>query len=133
MALADLDGDEDVDAWRSDFIQVYRNLERQVAWRDVPRIGRPLAIDVHGQAGSPWTLFVSAKRARTQTKFGLLQLFAPAAWRIGSGQLDASGQAERVYSVPNDAALVGAEFWLQGLQGSPLRFSNLERVSFLDL
>ena len=115
LAPGDIDNDGDIDFWTTGMF-VLSNLERQLAWRVVPRIGRPLTLDIHGDADAAWALYVSTASASIPTRFGLLQLFGPAAQRVGTGRLDANGRRSKTYQVPRippslDSAFGGRRSW----------------------
>ncbi|MEM7309451.1 MAG: VCBS repeat-containing protein [Planctomycetota bacterium] len=138
VALADLDGDGDDDALvcGRDLIGLRQlaGLKRHVAWRAVPRIGKPLAMDLRGDPGSVWVLASSAKAASFDLgALGVLGIDPSTLITVDVGQLDGDGRALREFQVPADATLVGGELLWQALLGIPAAFTNVERAVFREL
>ncbi|MEM7309449.1 MAG: VCBS repeat-containing protein [Planctomycetota bacterium] len=138
VAFADLDGDGDDDALvcGQDLIGLRQlaGLKRHVAWRAVPRIGKPLAMDLRGDPGSAWVLASSPKSASFDFGVaGVLGIDPSALVTVDAGQLDGEGRALREFQVPADVALVGAELLWQALLGIPAAFTNVERAVFTEL
>jgi hypothetical protein len=141
VAADDLDGDGDVDvlaaggglyAGGGGFL---RNTTRQIAWRAVPRIGKPLAMDVYGSPFAPWFLAASVHPASVPLgAFGLLGIDPTTLIVTVAGAFDIDGRATAGFAVPATPPLIGASAYWQGLVGSPLlRFTNVERTTFTDL
>lgn len=128
IGFADTDEDGDADMFVGGFstLRYLLNLDRQVRWRALPRVGRPLEIEVHGTAGGFYWLFASAGTLDRPTPYGRLRVDPRALAGLRSGRLDAGGAAVETTLVPANPALVGARFYLQALLDSPLRLSNLE-------
>jgi hypothetical protein len=127
---ADLDGDRDaaISAWGQNRYQA--NLSRQLAWRSLPRIGKPLVLDVYGPPLGVFALLVSIGTGAIQTPYGLYRL-DPAFVRLaGSGFLDASGRGASAFAVPPNAALIGFALHWQSFVGFPVALTNLESTRF---
>ncbi|MEM7309450.1 MAG: VCBS repeat-containing protein [Planctomycetota bacterium] len=138
VAFADLDGDGDDDALvcGQDLLGVRQlaGLKRHVAWRAVPRIGKPLAMELYGDPGSAWVLASSTRAASFDFgAIGVLGIDPSALVTIDFGQLDGEGRALCEFQVPVDATLVGGELLWQALLGVPAAFTNVERAIFTDL
>ena len=135
VALGDADGDGDLDAFignargqqREQQNRFYRNLTRQLAWRGVPRVAKPLTLDLFGTPAWPWHLFAATGTGNVPLPpFGTLLLDPGRLFAIASGGLDPRGRASLTFGIPNDPTLVGLDLYWQALIGSPLRFANLE-------
>lgn len=134
--VGDFDGDDDLDVVFAGYgaIDTWFGLRRQLAWSNVPAIGKPLDFELHGAPGSPWVLAASAAQASIPLPgFGTLLLHPSTLAVIGQGVQDGGGEAHRTFAVPADTALVGIEIYAQALLGAPLALGNLERVKFTDL
>jgi FG-GAP-like repeat len=134
--VGDFDGDDDSDVVFSGFgaIDVWFGMRRQLAWSNVPAIGKPLDMELHGAPGSPWVLGVSTAQASIPLPgLGTLLIDPSTLAVLGQGVQNASGEAHKVFAVPSDPTLVGVEIYAQAVLGTPLRLSNLERVKFTDL
>jgi hypothetical protein len=134
--LGDLDGDGDLDALVSLSGQdvVWSNLTRHLAWRGLPRIGKPLALEVYGAPETPWLLAVAPGAASLGLPpYGTLALDAALLKLVASGTLDAGGRATAGFPVPADPGLVGTALHWQALVGAPPRFTNREVTVFTDL
>jgi hypothetical protein len=141
VAVDDLDGDGDADVLLAGGGQhsgaggLLRNTARQVAWRAVPRIGKPLAMDVYGSPFAPWFLAASVHPASVPLgAFGTLGIDPTTLIVTVAGAFDIDGRATAGFAVPATPPLVGASAYWQGLVSSPqLRFTNVERTTFTDL
>lgn len=129
--VADFDRDDDLDAFlvSQGPAHHYRNLRRQIAWRELPRIARPLTLDVYGLGNQPFAFVASAARVDLPVP-GLGRLMVDPAAVVFSdlGTLDANGRAARSYVVPDNASLLGLRLYWQALIGTPPRLSNVEAM-----
>jgi hypothetical protein len=136
LALGDVDGDGDLDALVSPGAQavVWSNLTRHLAWRGLPRIGKELALEVHGSPRAPWLVAWAPTTAPLAVPpLGTLHLPPATATVAGSGTLDPGGRATLGFAVPADPTLVGAALHWQALVGWPLRLTNREVTTFSGL
>jgi hypothetical protein len=132
FAAGDVDGDDDVDLVIAEDggLRVLSNHTRQLAWRGVPRVGKPLALDVSGPALEPYALALSPNAASIPfAPFGLLQLAPVGLKVVATGTLDANGQVALVEPMPAGPSAVGLTVYTQALVGTALRFTNLEIVT----
>jgi hypothetical protein len=132
MEVADLDGDGDLDAVVATpgTPRIWWNRKQHLSWRDLPRVGWPLTLDIEGAAHDPFALAVAF--AATQIPIpglGTLRLDPSSLVVMASGALDAAGDATFQAPVPPLPALVGRTLHWQALTGS--RLGNLERTTFL--
>ncbi|MEM7307832.1 MAG: FG-GAP-like repeat-containing protein [Planctomycetota bacterium] len=135
VAAGDLDADGDDDllfvGWAQN--RLYVNRTRQVSWRHLPRVGKPLFLDLADAPGTPWFLaWAPATASVPLPPYGLLGLDPAALQVLGSGSFDGAGNAELVALVPATPPLVGADLYVQMLAGAPLILSNVERVALTD-
>jgi hypothetical protein len=132
--LADLDLDGGRDALLANPYgtnRLYPNLARQLAWRGLPRIGKPLALDAYGTPGSLWSLALSSGIASLPLPpFGTLKLAPGSVLVVGAGGLDGAGRASKSSLVPNDSALTGFALHWQAALGIPLQLGNRELTQF---
>ncbi|MCI0588008.1 MAG: FG-GAP-like repeat-containing protein, partial [Planctomycetes bacterium] len=134
VALGDVDGDDDLDAFVGNGTlqlrqqnRLYTNLTRQVAWRGIPRVGKPLTLDVRGPAWGAWFLGFSLGTANVPIPpLGTLRLDPASIGFALAGLLDARGRASVTYPVPGNPSLVGATVYWQAVVASPAKLTNLE-------
>jgi hypothetical protein len=134
--VGDFDGDDDLDVVFAGYgvIDTWFGLRRQLAWSNVPAIGKPLDFELHGAPGSPFVFGVSAATVSIPLPgLGTLLLDPSSLLVLGQGVQNSSGEAHRTVAVPLDATLVGIELYAQAVLGAPLALGNLERVKFTDL
>jgi predicted secreted protein len=133
IALGDLDGDGDLDAWIGNDGQdrLLMNPTRQLAWRGIPRIGKPLTLDLFGPPSGAWLLAFSLGTASIPLPpLGTVRLNPTSLFVLVSGPLDAQGRASVTFAVPQNPALVGATLDWQALVGAPFYLTNLEITTF---
>ncbi len=128
-AIADVDGDGDLDV-AIDARDIWRNTTRQIAWRRIPRIGRPLDLEVHGPASQLWLLWASTGRARIQLPFGEFRLDPAGLVHSGGGIFDANGKSTVSFAVPNDPSLIGFRVDWQALILPGAALTNAETTAF---
>ncbi|HKB14842.1 MAG TPA: FG-GAP-like repeat-containing protein, partial [Planctomycetota bacterium] len=134
--LGDLDGDGDLDAFLGNRGEDYvlSNLTRQLAWRGIPRIGKPLTLDLHGPSFGAWFLGFSFGTADVPIPpLGTLRLDPASLFFALGGLFDGTGRATVGYAVPANPALLGATVYWQALVAGPARFANLEITSLTSL
>ncbi|MEM7306580.1 MAG: VCBS repeat-containing protein [Planctomycetota bacterium] len=125
----DLDGDLDLLWTGRHEARVLNGLARQLARRAVPRLGKPLWLDVFGPAGELWLLAYSPGFASIDLgAFGLLRLDPSSIVPLASGVLDGDGRAAQALPFPADPALVGVALGTQAAVGNQPVFTNLERI-----
>ncbi|MCI0589388.1 MAG: VCBS repeat-containing protein [Planctomycetes bacterium] len=136
LALGDVDGDGDVDAVvgvGGSPDRLLTNLTRHLAWRGLPRIGKPLTLDLHGPPGGAWALGAAIATASIPVgSVGTLRLDPPSVFAVFAGSLDGLGRAAVTVAVPPDASLAGFSVYWQGMVASPLKFTNLEVTTFTE-
>jgi uncharacterized protein (DUF2141 family) len=136
LAPGDLDGDGDPDLVLADSgrVRVLSNLSRQLAWRALPRVGKPLTFDIHGPAWGAWFLVAAAGTGNTPLPpLGVIRLDLATLMPQFGGLLDAQGHAGVTYQVPAMPALVGQSLYWQAVVVGPARLTNLERTTFTNL
>ncbi len=128
VALADFDGDEDIDVFADG--RILTNLRSALATRALPRVGKSLTLEAYGPPNAPVVL--AAARA-TQTRplgaLGTLRIDLGTILFSIRGPLGASGSGSVSFRTPNDPTLVGTTFHWQALVGNPARLTNLETTT----
>ncbi|MCI0588945.1 MAG: FG-GAP-like repeat-containing protein, partial [Planctomycetes bacterium] len=137
VALGDVDGDGDLDAFVGNIggqNRLYSNLTRQLAWRGIPRVGKPLTLDIHGPSWGAWFLGVSLGTANIPIPpLGTLRLDPSSLSFVLGGLLFGDGRASITFSVPASLSLVGIPVYWQAVIVGPARLSNLEITALTDL
>jgi hypothetical protein len=134
LALGDLDGDGDLDALTGNSAfgpgepdRVYTNLTRQLSWRPIPRIGKPLVLELRGPGNGTWILALSLGGANLPfPPFGVLRLDPATLLVVAAGGLDSQGKGIVVFPVPSSPALVRLSVFWQGVVSLPVKLTNLE-------
>jgi len=125
--LGDVDGDGDLDY--SDGTRVVFNLRRSLAQRGLARLGRDLALELHGSRNGGALLVAASALAPAATPFGLRQIALDARLFARQVALDGEGRAEAHFTVPGDATLIGTTLHWQALISTPLRWSAREETT----
>jgi len=135
LADLDRDGDPDLVGVSHGRPLVYTGVSGgQVARRTVPRVGKPLAIEVFGAPSSPWFLAASPGTAEIALgAFGVLRLDPSVLWPLGGGAVPTSGVTTITIPVPNHPSLAGVSVHWQALTGSPLTLTNRESTTVTTL
>ncbi len=127
VADLDLDGDPDVCLANPEGLRILYGLDRQLARGAVPRIAKPLELDLFGPANEPWVLGYSPQTARIDLgAFGILFLEPNGIAVLATGLLGGAGEADFLLPVPADATLVGLRVPTQAVVGSQPKLTNLE-------
>jgi hypothetical protein len=135
-AMVDLDGDgdDDVVATAGGVPRIFRNRHRQLTWRTLPRVGRPLILDIEARANDPYALAIAFAPARIPIPgLGVLRLDPASLVLIASGTLDAAGKATFWAAVPATPGLAGLTVYWQALNGAQGHLGNLEQTTLLGL
>jgi hypothetical protein len=99
----------------------------------MPRVGKPLSLDLRGPAQGSWVLLLSTETGATVLPFGTLRLAPTALVVAGFGQLDHAGAASITFGVAPLADWVGITLHWQALLGLPLALTNLESTTLTGL
>ncbi len=127
----DLDGDGDVDLLLSGDPILLTNVTRQIAAREVPRIGKTLTMQVFGAPSVPYVAGVSASTAQVPfPPFGTLGIDLATAL-FGAGATGPDGRGSLPAPISNNPNLVGVPLYWQALVG--LTLTNVEATTFTDL
>jgi hypothetical protein len=131
LEVGDLDGDGDPDALLSDeHLRVQWNLQRQVTWRALPRVGWPLTLDLYGPPAEPYALALALARTNLEIPgLGRLRLDPASLLLVQVGAFAAGGTSSFTTFVPNVPSLVGVDVHWQALSGNVARLGNLETTS----
>ncbi|HKB17087.1 MAG TPA: hypothetical protein VKF62_13555, partial [Planctomycetota bacterium] len=107
---------------------------RQLTRRAIPRVGKPLTLDLYGPAWGAWFLAASPGTGNVPLPpLGTLRLDPTVLIFLLGGLLDGQGRAGPTFPVPAVPALVGATMFWQALVVGPARFTNLEKTTFTNL
>ena len=136
VALGDVDGDGDRDVFMGNlgWSRIYTNLTRQLAWRGIPRIGKPLSMGLYGPANGTYILAASrAMDSVPMPPYGILRIDLGQVFYQGKGGLDGEGRASVDFDVPPNPNLNGMSFYFQALVGPPNKLTNLEIAKVTNL
>ncbi|QDU65601.1 FG-GAP repeat domain-containing protein [Engelhardtia mirabilis] len=126
--LADVDGDGDEDlfvaadgTYTPGFIStggrgpdhLWTNRTRNLTWKRVPSLGKPLEIETCVEATSLALLWTSPGRAAIDVGFGTLWIDPLGAFQVDSYVVAGPGCVTNSYLLPANPALSGLEIWLQ--------------------
>lgn len=135
MEFVDLDRDGDLDSVLANegTDWVLSNLKTQLAWRSLPRLGRPLTMDLYGPEFSFRVLMAASSRlARpVPSDFGLVHLDPGSIFLVKYGLLDANGEDSYTIHIPSIPGLAGVSIWWQAFVGDPAKLTNLEGTTFM--
>jgi hypothetical protein len=110
------------------------NLTRQLAWRTVPRIGKPLTLELHGPPRAAWVLALSPSIANLALPpLGVLRLDPQRLFVAGSGVLTPQGSGSLTWQVPAVPGLVGLAVHWQAVIGPPYELTNFETTTLTNL
>ncbi|MEM7201080.1 MAG: hypothetical protein AAF628_12475 [Planctomycetota bacterium] len=129
MWFGGLDSDRDMDAvvaLGGDEFATLAGTSRHLAWRSLPRVGRPLTLDVLRPAEH--ALRAVGRRGRGPVRDTLRRLSMDPFRVVGAsaGVLDGNGRAAAMFAVPAAPVLLGAAADWQAAVGTPLVLTNLE-------
>lgn len=131
MSLADFDGDGDMDvlrAVRGDPTSVLFNGYRHLAWRALPRVGKPLDFELHGPPGGRFLLLGAHAEGSEEVLCGTLRIDRRTVFLSEVGRFDGSGRALVRLPIPDEPELIGTTFILQAIVGPPCAFTGIDRV-----
>ncbi len=137
FAVADLDRDGDPDvvaAVPGTQDRLFHGTARHVAWREIPRTGKDLTMDVYGPAGEPFVLgFAQGTGLFEVPPYGTFLLDLPTFQHLTAGILDGNGTSSVTGPVPDNPLLVGFPLFWQGAVGFDFKLTNAEETRFTDL
>ncbi|MEM7307598.1 MAG: VCBS repeat-containing protein [Planctomycetota bacterium] len=135
VAVADLDGDGALDVLfgNDGRDRALFDLRRQVAWRGLPRVGKPLTLDLYGAAGESWLLALSFGTASIPLPNGTLLIDPTSLLVVDSGLLDGAGRGSATVPIADVPAFVGLTFYWQAALGALFELSNLELTTLSNL
>jgi hypothetical protein len=131
MAFGDVDADGDLDALLvGDGALLCTNLTRQVRWREIPRLGKPLFIDLSSAPLSTALLMFGTERTSIALPpLGTLQLHPARLLSSFTLGINAQGETAWGFQLPLDPTLLGGVVHAQALfLGSQWKLSNLEHL-----
>lgn len=131
LGVADFDGDGDQDVLRAipgSDNRVLFNSSRHLAWRGLPRVGKPLDLELHGPAGGRYLLLGAHAEGSEEVACGTLQLDRRSIFLREVGVFDGFGRAVVRIPIADEPELVGTTFVLQAIVDPPCAFTGIERV-----
>lgn len=133
LEVVDLDGDGDHDLVAAAGVpRIYRNRQRQLSWRTLPRVGWPLILDLEARANDLYALAVAFAPAHLPVPgLGVLRLDPASLALVAWNAVDAQGKSVFQATVPLAPSLVGLTLYWQAISGAPGTLGNLETTTFL--
>lgn len=148
VAFTDIDGDGDEDLYLAGFGSdagvgnekgtdyVLTNVTRYLGWERIPSVGYPLDVQLCVDEPAVASIWLAPLAAQIELPFGTVWL-DPATALVLDTLTPAGGCTGSTYPIPADAALVGAEAWIQAavapLSGAAPWLSNVEPLPFTSL
>ena len=144
----DRDGDPDVLVATADSlfsglgVSVYANHDRlltnrvrQLAWRNVPALGKTCDVELCGEGGGPIFPWIALSNVQLDLGLGVLQLDPFSAVPLAPLSLPANGGCTSLaLPLPATPSLVGGEVWMQFAAALPtVWLSNVERFPLTSL